>query len=77
MAGGVVAKRRVRSANGWLRMRSGDRCNALRLEVDDIVRAVTPEPFHAVGLWFEDFSQTADEEVRDLVTRAAPAPHRA
>jgi putative phosphoribosyl transferase len=56
---------------------SPDTCNALRLEVDDIVCAVTPEPFHAVGLWYEDFSQTTDEEVRDLLTRAAPAPHGA
>jgi predicted phosphoribosyltransferase len=54
---------------------SPDTCNALREEVDDIVCAVTPEPFHAVGLWYEDFSQTTDEEVRDLLTRAAPAPH--
>ena len=32
--------------------------------------AVRPEPFHAVGLWYEDFSQTTDEEVRDLLERA-------
>jgi predicted phosphoribosyltransferase len=31
----------------------------------------TPEPFFAVGLWYEDFSQTTDEEVRDLLRRAA------
>ena len=33
--------------------------------------AVTPEPFYAVGLWYEDFSQTTDEEVRELLARAA------
>ena len=31
----------------------------------------TPEPFFAVGLWYEDFDQTSDEEVRDLLKRAA------
>jgi predicted phosphoribosyltransferase len=45
-------------------------CEMLREEVDDIICAVTPEPFHAVGLWYEDFSQTSDEEVRELLERA-------
>ncbi len=42
-----------------------------RMGVDEIVCAVTPEPFHAVGLWYKDFSQTTDEEVRDLLARSA------
>ena len=45
-------------------------CEDLRQEVDDIVCDITPEPFYAVGLWYEDFSQTTDEEVRDLLARA-------
>jgi putative phosphoribosyl transferase len=45
-------------------------CDELSGEVDDIVCAVTPQPFHAVGLWYEDFSQTTDEEVRDLLAQA-------
>jgi erythromycin esterase-like protein/predicted phosphoribosyltransferase len=45
-------------------------CEALRAEVDEVICAITPEPFHAVGLWYEDFSQTTDEEVRDLLTRS-------
>src|SRR5437016_6132201 len=28
-------------------------CDALRAEVDDVVCAITPEPFHAVGLWYD------------------------
>jgi predicted phosphoribosyltransferase len=48
-------------------------CQELSEEVDDIVCAVTPEPFEAVGLWYEDFSQTTDEEVGDLLARSAPA----
>lgn len=52
-------------------------CDEFRSEVDEIVCAVTPEPFHAVGLWYEDFSQTTDEEVRDLLERAAHNRQRA
>src|SRR5438128_276245 len=37
---------------------------------DETVCAVTPEPFYAVGVWYENFSQTTDEEVRDLLERA-------
>jgi putative phosphoribosyl transferase len=45
-------------------------CNELAAEVDRIVCARTPEPFYAVGLWYEDFEQTTDEEVRELLARA-------
>jgi putative phosphoribosyl transferase len=45
-------------------------CNEFRAEVDEIVCALTPEPFYAVGLWYEDFSQTTDQEVRDLLERS-------
>jgi hypothetical protein len=44
-------------------------CDALRAEVDEVVCAITPEPFEAVGRWYEDFSQTTDDEVRDLLAR--------
>jgi len=46
-------------------------CDRFRDEVDEVVCAVTPEPFYAVGNWYEDFSQTSDEEVRELLARAA------
>jgi erythromycin esterase-like protein/predicted phosphoribosyltransferase len=46
-----------------------DTCEALRAEVDEVVCAITPEPFRAVGRWYEDFSQTTDEEVRELLAR--------
>ena len=45
-------------------------CNEFRSEVDEVVCAVTPEPFRGVGLWYKDFSQTTDEEVRELLERA-------
>jgi predicted phosphoribosyltransferase len=52
-------------------------CDQLREEVDDIVCAITPEPFRAVGLWYEDFSQTTDDEVRGLLARSTRVGHPA
>jgi putative phosphoribosyl transferase len=49
-------------------------CDQFRGEVDEVVCAHTPEPFYAVGLWYEDFSPTTDEEVRALLSRAAVVP---
>jgi predicted phosphoribosyltransferase len=46
-------------------------CEELKAEVDDVICAVTPRPFHGVGLWYEDFSQTTDEEVRNLLSLSA------
>ena len=48
-------------------------CDEYRMGVDEIICAATPEPFHAVGMWYADFSQTTDEEVRDLLARARHA----
>lgn len=48
-------------------------CDALRDIADDVVCAITPEPFHAVGLWYEDFTQTTDEDVHELLERARTA----
>jgi putative phosphoribosyl transferase len=46
-------------------------CEAFRAEVDEIVCVRTPERFRAVGVWYQDFRQTTDEEVHDLLRRAA------
>lgn len=48
-------------------------CAAFRDVADEVVCAETPEPFHAVGLWYEDFSQTSDTEVHELLERARQA----
>jgi putative phosphoribosyl transferase len=45
-------------------------CEELAEEVDEVVCARTPEPFYGVGEWYADFSQTTDEEVRELLARA-------
>ncbi len=49
---------------------SPETCDEFRTEVDEIICAVTPRNFQGVGLWYEDFSQTSDEEVRELLKRA-------
>jgi len=49
---------------------AGETCESLRAEADDVVCAATPEPFYAVGLWYDDFSQTTDVEVHDLLELA-------
>jgi predicted phosphoribosyltransferase len=45
-------------------------CANLQRVVDRVVCAYTPEPFHAVGLYYANFEQTSDEEVRRLLARA-------
>ncbi|MGE6756966.1 phosphoribosyltransferase [Corallococcus interemptor] len=46
-------------------------CAEFEREADAVVCVHTPEPFYAVGQWFEDFTQTTDDEVRELLARAA------
>jgi putative phosphoribosyl transferase len=44
-------------------------CRELEAEVDELICAFAPEFFHGVGQFYEDFSQTADEEVRETLAR--------
>jgi len=48
-------------------------CAEMEKEADQVVCAATPQPFHAVGLWYDDFTQTTDDEVRALLAQAAAA----
>jgi predicted phosphoribosyltransferase len=85
---GLATGSTMRAAVAALRMQSPARtvvavptaaretCNELVAEVDEVVCATTPEPFYSVGLWYEDFSQTTDEEVRELLAQSTP-PARA
>src|SRR5260221_113749 len=49
---------------------SVEACDDIRAHVDEIICAETPDPFYAVGVWYEDFSQTSDSEVRELLENA-------
>lgn len=47
-----------------------DTCSFFGNEVDEVICVATPEPFYGVGAWYEDFSQTTDKEVIELLDRA-------
>jgi putative phosphoribosyl transferase len=49
---------------------SADTCDEFRVKVDDIICGITPAHFNAVGNWYDDFAQTSDEEVIQLLRQA-------
>jgi predicted phosphoribosyltransferase len=49
-------------------------CAEIGREVDEIICAITPEPFYAVGLWYDDFSETTDDDVRMMLHQASRQP---
>jgi putative phosphoribosyl transferase len=73
MRAGVAALRQRDVAKIFVAAPVGapETCRELQDEVDDIVCAMAPEYFQAVGQYYEDFCQTSDEEVRELLARAA------
>lgn len=80
---GLATGTSMRAAIGALRERGPERivvavpvgaaesCDDLRDEADELVCLHSPQPFFGVGLWYEDFTQITDEEVRELLARAA------
>jgi putative phosphoribosyl transferase len=48
-------------------------CRAIRREADEVVCLSSPEPFEAVGAWYEDFTQVSDREVQDALSPVASA----
>jgi putative phosphoribosyl transferase len=75
MRAAVLAVRKLRPARVIVAVPVGARetCRELREIADEVVCPMSPEPFQAVGLWYTDFSQTTDEEVRELLGQAARA----
>jgi predicted phosphoribosyltransferase len=47
-----------------------DTCEALRRDADEVVCAAMPQPFRAVGLWYQEFPQTSDDEVHQLLEQS-------
>jgi predicted phosphoribosyltransferase len=70
MRAAVLAIRRLRPARVVVAVPVGARetCESLGDIADEVVCALTPEPFSAVGLGYVDFSQTSDDEVRQLLS---------
>lgn len=50
---------------------AAETCRSLLVDADAVVCAITPEDFHAVSLWYEEFNQTTDDEVRTLLESGA------
>jgi predicted phosphoribosyltransferase len=80
MRAAVMAVRRLRPSLVVVAVPVGARetCAELRRLADEVVCGAMPEPFSAVGLWYRDFSQTTDAEVRQCLeqTRARLAGSR-
>ena len=73
MCAAVVALRRLGPASIIVAVPVGaaSTCDELRLIADDCVCAIAPKNFRAVGLWYENFTQTSDDEVCELLTRGS------
>jgi putative phosphoribosyl transferase len=72
MRAGVVALRQLRARRivAAVPVAEAQTCDDFRSVADEVVCAVTPEPFIAVGAWYLNFSQTSDEEVQACLERA-------
>jgi putative phosphoribosyl transferase len=77
MRAAVVAVRQHQPAHSVIAVpiAAPDTCEALGTQVDEIICAMTPDPMYAVGLWYEHFDQTTDDEVRELLTQARSQLH--
>jgi putative phosphoribosyl transferase len=73
MRAAVQAVRQRRPARIVVAVPTGaaETCEEFRAEVDEVVCVIAPEAFQAVGLWYEEFPQTSDDEVRDLLDRSS------
>jgi putative phosphoribosyl transferase len=69
MRAAVLALRRLNPARMVIGVpaASAESCEAFRVEVDEMVCLFTPEPFRGVGLWYENFPQLTDDEVRAML----------
>lgn len=73
MKAAVLAIKKARPARIIVAVPIGpeETCEEFREEVDECICLVTPKPFIAVGNWYENFSQTTDEEVQSLLDVSA------
>jgi len=67
----AVRKRRPAKVVAAVLVASEDACEQLERDANEVVCAVTPPVFFAVGQWYQEFRQTTDHEVRQLLDRAA------
>ncbi len=76
MRAAVEAVRRLQPSRVVVTVPVGalETCHGLAQSADEVICVEMPVPFSAVGLWYEDFSQTTDDEVRTLLDAAARTP---
>lgn len=76
MQAAVLAVRRLNPSRVVVAVPVGawQTCQTLREIADEVVCAFAPDPFRAVGLWYTDFSETTDDEVRQLLAKSAGNP---
>lgn len=76
MQAAVQALRRQGPAGIVVAVPVGSRqaCGAISEVADQVICPMVPEPFSAVGLWYADFSQTTDEDVRHLLAQSTTGP---
>lgn len=76
MRAAVIALRRQHAAGIVVAAPVGSRqaCEALSEVADQVICPLMPEPFSAVGLWYADFSETSDDEVRQCLTQPTSGP---
>lgn len=69
MEAAVAALRRLNAARIVVAVPVGsaETCARLRRTADEVVCPLTPSPFNALGAWYDDFSQTTDDEVEALL----------
>jgi predicted phosphoribosyltransferase len=72
MQAAVTALRRLEPARVVVAVPVGahDTCERLGRLADEVICLIAPELFQAVGLWYEEFTQTSDDEVKQLLTQA-------
>lgn len=71
MSAAVMALRQARAGRilAAAPVGSSEACNRLAGKADGVICPVQPADFKAVGEWYDDFSQTPDEEVRELLAQ--------
>jgi putative phosphoribosyl transferase len=69
MEAAILALRRLEPASIVVAVPVGahETCERIARMADRLVCVATPSPFEAVGLWYVNFSQTTDDEVRRLL----------
>jgi putative phosphoribosyl transferase len=72
MLAAIMAARQLKAARVIVAVPTvaASTCNKMREAADDVVALLAPEEFYAVGQWYDNFAQTTDNEVRELLAQS-------